>query len=164
MNYTNIATYGQKMRYLFLIKTQTKQNTKSRDELLCHLQTFLLILADPWSLFQAHPHILSMDHWPQACRHLTWLPFASCISLKLHSLIKDPHIMNVRIHSSMTLEVSDIPSEHGRLRVYVLSLAFRSLHQLLSWPLMATTLYSSGSLLGLQCPAQATPLSREPAL
>ena len=47
MNYTNIATYGQKMCYLFLIKTQMKQNTKSRDELLCHLQTFLLILADP---------------------------------------------------------------------------------------------------------------------
>ena len=157
------ATYRQKMHYLFLIKTQMKQNTKSRDELLCHLQNLHVNT-------YTHNHSFRLIHtylaWiiGQTCRHLTWLPFASCISLKLHSLIKDQHIMNVRIHGSMTLEFQTS---------WVNTVGWECMCPL--WPSGLCTSCSLGHLwqplyilprplLHLQYPAQATPLPREATL
>lgn len=89
-----------------------KKSEKHKKTFFAISRTFVLIFTCIWLLFQAHPHILTMDYWPQTCIHLTLLPFASCISLKLCSSLKDLHIISVRIRDSMTLKVSNILAEH----------------------------------------------------
>lgn len=93
MKPTNIAIYGQKMYYLFSSRPRRRRTWKAEINFTTLSRTFILIFTYILLLFQAHVHILSMDHWPQTCIHLTLLPFASCISLKLCCLIKDLHII-----------------------------------------------------------------------
>lgn len=132
---------------------------KSTDGSLAISRSFVLIFTYSWSFFPAHPCILSTGRWLRTHVHWTVWPFVSCISLKLCWLID--------IWLLLVLEFI-VPwlwmfQTFWVITWYKLCPSFMPLHQKLSWPLTATTLYSYWLFLGLQYPAQGTPLPGSPA-